>query len=115
MLRKKITNVQSGETKYLGLTMPEWFLSLVFLFPLLMITIDRSKLLMGLGLFAYFGAIVLYANIISSFEEDAVKLLFANYKIPNCIRGYFGSHVPILRLKKGAEIAFTETSPSSDN
>ncbi len=89
---KRIIPIQSGNTKYLGLSVPEWCVALT---PSgLYIILLTGKLLL-IAIVIHLIIIAVYVVVLSKLEENIFNVLLNNYRIPPILQGYYINPLPI--------------------
>jgi hypothetical protein len=89
---KTLIPIQSGNTKYLGMTLPEWCVALI---PggVYMILLEGKQIIPAVIIHGI--CIAFYALILSKMEENIFGVINTNRKISNIILGYPFSPTPI--------------------
>lgn len=98
-MRKQTVPIVSGNVKYLGLSIPEWVITLS---PagIYVIILDNSPLYFA-GLI-HFILIFIYIFFISKLEESILQIILTNRRIPDIVYGYFRKPLPINKLYSSA-------------
>jgi len=84
--------IQSGSSKFLGMSLPEWVL-LLAVGVLIMTFVPPDYF--GWLIFVFFIGALLYGQLISKLEQDALKTFQNNYKIPDVVKGFYQNIVPV--------------------
>lgn len=100
-MRRPVVPILSGNTRYIGLSVPEWCLvGLATCFFMVFLRVPFLTLL-----FIETPIIVLYSAIFSKMEENILFVLRASHHIPNILYGAVKKPLP-LHLEKEVRIEF---------
>ncbi len=88
---KRIITIQSGNTKYLGLSIPEWCIALIP-FGAYLILLEGKVIF--LAAIIHIIIIAVYTTFLNKLEENILPVIMTNNKIPSIIQGYFINPIP---------------------
>jgi hypothetical protein len=94
MNQRPLIVIQSGNGKFLGLTLPEWTLAL-FPYVFSWAFIEVGSMPFWLYTLVYLILIITYGQLVSKLEQDALKTFQKNYQLPNIVVGFFENIIPI--------------------
>lgn len=86
---KRAVPIIASSPKYLGLTVPEWALSLL---PLILFTTIFNKVFL-IYLPAHLIVMIIYIVLFSKMEENIVPVVVTWFKIPEVIIGIFNKSI----------------------
>jgi hypothetical protein len=84
--------IQAGSSKFLGLSLQEWVL-LLAIGVFIMIFVPSSYY--GWLAVIFFIFAMLYGQLISKLEQDAIRTFQKNYQISDVVVGFFENPIPI--------------------
>lgn len=91
-MRKKSVPIVSGNTKYMGLSVPEWTLTLS---PCGFYFIVATDKILTITILIHAIIIFLYIFFVSKLEDNILQVILRNMKIPSIVYGYFKRPIPI--------------------
>lgn len=92
-MERPLIVIQSGESKFLGLSIAEWTLAL---FPFVIGMTFIPSNLYPMYAFVYGVVIILYGTLISKLEQNALKTFQNNHAIPDIVKGFYCNEIPIM-------------------
>jgi hypothetical protein len=98
MGQRPLIVIQSGNAKFLGLTTPEWALVL-FPYSFSIAIIEPGSGPFWLFSLVYLILILLYGQLVSKLEQDALGTFQKNFAIPNIVVGFFENTIPLNSAK----------------
>jgi hypothetical protein len=98
MESKDCVPIVSGNTKYLGLSIPEWAINLLLHSGYIILFGYRNGWPLIIVQIVF---VVIYVNTISKIEENIGGVIMVNRKIPNVIWGFINS-IPLKGFRHGS-------------
>ena len=106
---RRVITIQSGNTKYLGLSVPEWCVALIPAGGYL-ILLEGKVIFLAAVLHQLL--IVVYTTALNKLEENILPIIVSNNKIPSVVQGYFVNPSP--KSSYGSRITNHESVTSDD-
>jgi hypothetical protein len=87
--------IVSGNVKYLGLSIPEWTMSVGFILPVYCILCDGNTRTICMCIHAVL--IFFFIFFLSKLEENIIGIIINNLNIPNIVQGFFVRPLPMYK------------------